>query len=211
MVARADSSGIMVIGALEVLKFNPVFMPHRGFHGKTHQERSSIDMVHRYNLIEGHEAPALKSRFPRNVWGFSRALSSSSKEHNQVGWARRFDMPPFPSLRTKDMEVPVLRWLMAERAVSAAITPKMGVGRCFLRVNRRELCSRPTQSLERLHHGNSRRAISRDGGNDRTIRTCGKGVWRKRDAPSCGMWEIYEWATCWRGRSGRWRMAARRG
>ena len=78
MVPRADSSGIMVIGALEVLKFNPVFMPHRGFHGKTHQERSSIDMVHRYNLIEGHEAPALKSRFPRFVWGFSRALSSAS-------------------------------------------------------------------------------------------------------------------------------------
>ena len=53
------------------------------------------------------------------------------------------------------METPVSRWLMAERAVSAAITPKMGVGRCFLRVNRRGLCSRPTQSLERLHHANS--------------------------------------------------------
>ena len=113
-----------------------------------------------------------------------------------------FEMPPLPSLRTKGMQATASRWLMAERAVSAAITPKMGVGRCFLRVNRRGLCSRPTQSLERLHHGNSRRAISRDGGSDRTIRTCGKGVWRKRDAPSCGMWEIYEWATCWRGRSG---------
>ena len=176
MVARADSSGIMVIGALEVLKFNPVFMPHRGFHGKTHQERSSIDMVHRYNLIEGHEAPALKSRFPRNVWGFSRALSSSSKEDNQGRMARRFEMAPFPALRTKHMDGPVLRWLMAERAVSAAITPKMGVGRCFLRVNRRGLCSRPTQSLERLHHANSRPAIIRGGGNDRTIRTCGKGA-----------------------------------
>ena len=176
MVPRADSSGIMVIGALEVLKFNPVFMPHRGFHGKTHQERSSIDMVHRYNLTEGHEAPALKSRFPRFVWGFSRALSSSSQEDNQDEWARRFEMPPFPSLRTKDMEAPASRWLMAERAVSAAITPKMGVGRCFLRVNRRELCSRPTQSLERLHHANSRPAIIRGGGNDCTFRTCGKGA-----------------------------------
>ena len=176
MVPRADSSGIMVIGALEVLKFNPVFMPHRGFHGKTHQERSSIDMVHRYNLTEGHEAPALKSRFPRFVWGFSRALSASSQKDNLVEWARRFDMPPFPSLRTKDMETPVSRCLMAERAVSAAITPKMGVGRCFLRVNRRGLCSRPTQSLERLHHANSRPAIIRGGGNDRTIRTCGKAA-----------------------------------
>ena len=197
--------------ALEKKKFGPVFMPHRGFHGETHQERSSIDMVHRYNKTEGHEAPALKSRFPRFVWGFSRALSSSSQVTIKGKWARRFEMLPFPSLRTKGMQATASRWLMAERAVSAAITPKMGVGRCFLRVNRRGLCSRPTQSLERLHHGNSRRAISRDGGNDRTIRTCGKGVWRKRDAPSCGMWEIYEWATCWRGRSGRWRMAARRG
>ena len=176
MVPSADSDGIMPNSALEKKKFVPVFMPHRGFHGKTHQERSSIDMVHRYNLTEGHEAPALKSRFPRFVWGFSRALSSSSKEHNQVGWARRFEMPPFPSLRTNYMETPVLRWLMAERAVSAAITPKMGVGRCFLRVNRRELCSRPTQSLERLHHANSRPAIIRGGGNDCTIRTCGKGA-----------------------------------
>ena len=162
--------------ALEKTKFNPVFMPHRGFHGKTHQERSSIDMVHRYNLIEGHEAPALKSRFPRFVWGFSRALSASSQVDNLVEWARRFEMAPFPSLRTNYMETLVLRWLMAERAVSAAITPKMGVGRCFLRVKRRGLCSRPTQSLERLHHANSRPAIIRGGGNDRTIRTCGKGA-----------------------------------
>ena len=197
--------------ALEKKTSGPVFMPHRGFHGKTHQERSSIDMVHRYNLIEGHEAPALKSRFPRNVWGISRALSASSQKDNLVEWGRRFEIHLSLPCGTKDMETPVLRWLMAERAVSAAITPKMGVGRCFLRVKRRRLCSRPTQSLERLHHGNSRRAISRDGGNDRTIRTCGKGVWRKRDAQSCGMWEGYEWATCWRGRSGRWRMAARRG
>ena len=175
MVPSADSDGIMPNSALEKKTSGPVFMPHRGFHGKTHQERSSIDMVHRYNLIEGHEAPALKRRFPRFLWGFSRALSSSSKEDNQGRMARRFEMAPFPALRTKHMDGPVLRWLMAERAVSAAITPKMGVGRCFLRVNRRGLCSRPTQSLERLHHGNSRRAISRDGGNDRTIRTCGKG------------------------------------
>ena len=28
-----------------------------------------------------------------------------------------------------------------------------------------------------------------------------EGFLRKRDAPSCGMWEIYEWATCWRGPS----------
>ena len=176
MVPSADSDGNMQKSTLEKKKFVPVFMPHRGFHGKTHQERSSIDMVHRYNLIEGHEAPALKRRFPRFIWGFSRALSASSQRTIRTKWARRFEMPPFPSLRTKDMEAPVLRWLMAERAVSAAITPKMGVGRCFLRVNRRELCSRPTQSLERLHHGNSRRAISRCGGNDRTIRTCGKGA-----------------------------------
>ena len=175
MVPSADSDGIMPNSALEKTKFNPVFMPHRGFHGKTHQERSSIDMVHRYNLIEGHEAPALKSRFPQNVWGFSRALSRAHKWTIKGKWARRFEMAPFPSLRTNYMDTPVLRWLMAERAVSAAITPKMGVGWCCLRVNRRRLCSRPTQSLERLHHGNSRRAISRDGGNDRTIRTCGKG------------------------------------
>jgi hypothetical protein len=83
MVPSADSDGIMPNSALEKKKFVPVFMPHRGFHGKTHQERSSIDMVHRYNLTEGHEAPALKSRFPRFVWGFSRALSASSQEDNQ--------------------------------------------------------------------------------------------------------------------------------
>ena len=175
MVPSADSDGIMPNSALEKKKFVPVFMPHRGFHGKTHQERSSIDMVHRYNLTEGHEAPALKSRFPRNVWGFSRALSSSSQVTIKGKWARRFEMAPFPALRTKHMEGPVLRWLMAERAVSAAITPKMGVGRCFLRVNRRELCWTVTHSVERLHHANSRPAIIRGGGNDRTIRTCGKG------------------------------------
>ena len=79
MVPSADSDGIMPNSALEKKTSGPVFMPHRGFHGKTHQERSSIDMVHRYNLIEGHEAPALKSRFPRFIWGFSRALSASSQ------------------------------------------------------------------------------------------------------------------------------------
>ena len=177
IVPSADSDGIMPNSALEKKKkFGPVFMPHRGFHGKTHQERSSIDMVHRYNLIEGHEAPALKSRFPRNVWGISRALSASSQKDNLVEWGRRFEIHLSLPCGTKDMETPVLRWLMAERAVSAAITPKMGVGRCFLRVKRRRLCSRPTQSLERLHDGNSRRAISTGGGNDRTIRTCGKGA-----------------------------------
>ena len=176
MVPSADSDGIMPNSALEKTKFNPVFMPHRGFHGKTHQERSSIDMVHRYNLIEGHEAPALKRRFPRFVWGFSRALSASSQKDNLVEWGRRFEIHLSLPCGTKDMETPVLRWLMAERAVSAAITPKMGVGRCFLRVNRRALCSRPTQSLERLHPANSRPAIIRGGGNDRTIRPCGKGA-----------------------------------
>ena len=29
-----------------------------------------------------------------------------------------------------------------------------------------------------------------------------EGFLRKRDAPSCGMWGIYEWTTCWRGRLG---------
>ena len=29
-----------------------------------------------------------------------------------------------------------------------------------------------------------------------------EGCLRKRDAQSCGMWEGYEWTTCWRGRLG---------
>ena len=29
-----------------------------------------------------------------------------------------------------------------------------------------------------------------------------EGCLRKRDAQSCGIWEVYEWTTCWRGRLG---------
>ena len=71
------------------------------------------------------------------------------------------------------MEAPASRWLMAERVVSAATTPKMGVRRCFLRDNMRGLCSRLTQSPERLRHANARRAIRRDGGKNSTIRARG--------------------------------------
>ena len=143
MVPSADSDGIMPNSALGKNKFGPFFMPHRGFHLVTHQERSSIDMVYRYNLIE---APALHYRFLNLCWKSAQAsLSCSIASHNRAN--RGHGRPMIANVRQAQALFPrgaPGEWLRFERVARRCFSPKIGVGRCFLRDNKRGLCSRLT-------------------------------------------------------------------